>query len=471
MMDEDKKQWQKKDIQHLLRSIPSVEILAQELDHHGLPQPIVNSIIRDEVDGIRLKIKESQKPLPFDIRKSIQEAILRSSRQRIQKVLNGTGVILHTNLGRAPMNTSVAQHIAKVAQSYCNLEFDISNGNRGKRGLYAEKLLKSICQSEAATLVNNCAAALVLILKELISDDRKEVIISRGELVQIGGGFRIPEILETSGARLKEVGTTNKTTLSDYEKAIGSETALILKVHQSNFAMEGFVESPTRSELSALATDHNVPLIEDLGSGAITQTQEWKGTPNEPTPELVIKSGVDLVCFSGDKLFGGPQAGVIAGKENLIKRIKSNPFFRCLRCDKLILSGIEYTAESYLKKSFRENVLIHSIGNPTEQAIKERADLIVKSIRSNRLKCSIQSTFSTVGGGTLPKARIPSFAIELSSKELSSSKLQLALLHQCEPPVTSKIEDQKLLIDLRTISPDDDDALIQLISDLEGKIK
>src|SRR5438093_3384670 len=336
-----------------LRSLPAVEKVLQSLGEVDVPRPVVVGVVRRELAELR-----SEKQIPdFDavlarIRSSLD--VLR--RSRILPVINGTGVIVHTNLGRSPLGPAVVETLQAIAANYNNLEFDLSGGERGSRAAYLEHNLALLCGAEAATVVNNCAAALVLILRHFTSGERKEVIISRGELIQIGGGFRIPEILEASGARLREVGTTNKTSLNDYRHAIDKPTAMILKVHRSNFFMGGFVESPATEEIAVLAKKKRLPLVEDLGSGALVETEKLADLEHEPTPDEAMKRGVDLVCFSGDKLLGGPQAGIIAGKARRVAALKHEPVFRALRCDKLILSALQTTVDLYLSDRAADSI-------------------------------------------------------------------------------------------------------------------
>ena len=300
-----------------LRAIPAVEKVLQALGDTDLPRPIVVGVVRRELAALR-----KQKAIPaFDaVLASVRDALRELRASRIRPLINGTGVLIHTNFGRAPLGPEVIAAMSSIGSNYSNLEYGLAGGTRGGRAAYVEQGLAVLCAAEAATVVNNNAAALVLILRHFCQADaasrKNEVIISRGELIQIGGGFRIPDILETSGARLREVGTTNKTSLQDYARAIGRETALILKVHRSNFFMDGFIESASPEEIAALARKKRVPFVEDLGSGAMIETQAVAGIEHEPTPAEVIGRGVDLVCFSGDKLLGGPQAGIVAGKQN-----------------------------------------------------------------------------------------------------------------------------------------------------------
>src|SRR3984885_4631616 len=342
--------------QSQLRAIPAVEKVLQALGDAGLPRPMVVEVVRRELAALR-----KQKSIPeFDaVVATIRAALRDLSSSRIRPLINGTGIVIHTNFGRAPLAEPVIEALSQIGANYNNLEYGLAGGKRDGRAAYLEQSLAVLCGAEAAAVVNNNAAALVLILRHLCEDEthsaqrKNEVVISRGELVQIGGGFRIPDILETSGARLREVGATNKTTLRDYARAIGRETAMILKVHRSNFFMGGFVESPTPEDIGKLAREKRVPFVEDLGSGAMIETATTAGLEHEPTPAEVIRRGVDLVCFSGDKLLGGPQAGIIAGKAKLVDALKRDPFFRALRCDKLILAGLEATADIYMRGETR----------------------------------------------------------------------------------------------------------------------
>src|SRR5262249_35261499 len=304
------------------RAIPAVNAVLDSFGPIDLPRPIVVDLVRRELGQVRRSKKIPDAAAIVDL---VRAAIEKVRASRVQPVINGTGIVVHTNLGRSPLPQGAGEILRNVASAYNNIELDLATGDRGERGAYLERALAVLCQTEAATVVNNCAAALVLIVHHFTGGRRAvraspartakdEIVISRGELVQIGGGFRIGEILEASGARLREVGATNKTTLADYARAIGKQTALILKVHRSNFFMSGFVDSPTTSEIAALAKRKQVPFVEDLGSGAIISTDQIGLHHHEPTPAESLKAGADLVCFSGDKLFGGPQAGIIVGK-------------------------------------------------------------------------------------------------------------------------------------------------------------
>src|SRR5256884_2511128 len=369
-----------------LRALPAVEKVLQSLGAVDVPRPVVVGVVRRELAGMR-----SEKQVPdFDaVLARIRASLDALRRSRILPVINGTGVIVHTNLGRSPLGPAVVETLQAIAANYNNLEFDLTGGERGGRASYLEHNLALLCGAEAATVVNNCAAALVLILRHFTSGERKEVIISRGELVQIGGGFRIPEILEASGATLREIGTTNKTSLGDYAKAIGRQTAMILKVHRSNFFMGGFVESPSAEEIAALAKKKRLPFVEDLGSGAVVETEKSAGIEHEPTPEEVLSRGVDLVCFSGDKLLGGPQAGIIAGNAKLNSALKKEPFFRALRCDKLILSALETTVDLYLSGRAQETIPALAMLRVSTEELHARAEKIKLALEALPMKTVI----------------------------------------------------------------------------------
>ncbi len=447
-----------------LRAIPAVEKVVHALGDAGLPRPMVVEVVRRGLAALR----KGKTVLEFDavvaqIRDTLRD--LRSS--RIRPLINGTGVLIHTNFGRAPLGEPVIAALSEIGANYNNLEYGLSGGKRGGRAAYLEQSLAVLCGAEAATVVNNNAAALVLILRHFCDSAaansakcKNEVIISRGELVQIGGGFRIPDILETSGARLREVGTTNKTALRDYARAVGRETALILKVHRSNFSMDGFVESPPAVEIAALARSKRVPFVEDLGSGAMIQTQAISGLEHEPTPSEVIHRGVDLVCFSGDKLLGGPQAGIVAGKSKLIGALKRDPLFRALRCDKLILSALEATADLY----FCGNSQIPVLGmlGATAEELRQRAENIRVAIEGLPLRVSVGTGEGRIGGGTLPRSMLPSVTLDLAHHSFPPQQLAARLRDQ-SLPVIGYVARGAVKLDLRTIFPRQDTELIAAI--------
>ena len=406
------------------------------------------------------------------VRRSIDE--LRAS--RLQPIINGTGIIIHTNFGRAPLASKAIQALNEIGSAYSNLEYDLATGERGHRGAYVENALARLCGAESATIVNNCAAALVLITRHFarqkldgfkpssLRRSKPEVIISRGELVQIGGGFRIGEILEASSAQVREVGATNKTRLEDYRRAIRKETALILKVHRSNFFMSGFVESPSSEEISALAHKRRIPFVEDLGSGAVVTTEELGIADHEPTPAEALKSGVDLVCFSGDKLFGGPQAGIIAGKKRLVAALKREPLFRALRCDKLCLAALQSTVDLHLNHATAGIPALALLQIPEDELRARAAEICDQlSKKCMSLQIAIGRGAAKAGGGTLPKSTMPSVTIDIVPKKSSLADFA-ATLRAWNPPVIGYIAGDRFKLDLHTIFPQQDGLVIQAIS-------
>ncbi len=484
-----------------LRGIPAVEKVLIALGETGLPRPTVVAVARDELNALR-----KQKTIPDfeEVVTRVRNAVRALGAARIRPLINGTGILLHTNFGRAPLGPSVIETLSKIGANYSNLEYGLTEGGRGGRAAYLEHNLALLCGAEAATVVNNNAAALILILRHFCgpgtivqtrsrrtiaqeaSRTKNEVIISRGELIQIGGGFRIPEILEASGARLREVGTTNKTSLADYARAITPQTALILKVHRSNFFMAGFVESPLTREIAALAHRKRVPFVEDLGSGAMIETQTIAGLEHEPTPAEVAGHGVDVVCFSGDKLLGGPQAGIIAGKAKWIAAIKREPFFRALRCDKLILSALESVVDSYLRGHEATSSRRHTDGerrltddtarlysdvpvlgmlHVSNDELCVRAEKIIAEIGGLPLKASVGTGHAQIGGGTLPGSAIASITIDLSHATLKPQEIA-ARLRERAAPVIGYIARGIFKLDLRTVFPEQDAELVRAIQAL-----
>lgn len=454
-----------------LSRIPAVEKVINALEKanaipEALPRPLVIETIRQEVADLRTRVREENvEPGEFDeIVSAIQGKLESLNRSRIQPVINGTGVLIHTNLGRSPLSFAAGDAIREVGTGYSNLELDLDSGNRGKRGGYLERCLALLCEAEAATLANNCASALILILKHLANGEKNEVVISRGELVEIGGGFRIPEIMETSGAVLKEVGATNKTSLRDYEKAIGPNTGMLLKVHRSNFYIEGFVDEPSTEELVELGNRYGIPVVEDLGSGAMVQTDALAPIPHEPTAAEVLGRGVDLVCVSGDKLFGGPQAGIIAGRADIVAGLKQEPFFRALRCDKLILTGLQAVVTEYLNQSgdsIPDLPLTRMLSIRSAEDLKPRAQKLLRKLKG--LNVAIGEGIARCGGGTMPKAQIPSLTLDLRPENMSMNKLA-ERLRKGTPPVMGYTSEDCYKIDLRTVHPDLDASLVEAIS-------
>jgi L-seryl-tRNA(Ser) seleniumtransferase len=447
------------------RQIPAVSKILDALGDFDLPRPFVVEIVRRKLSQIRAGDALSEfETISAHIRRSLDE--FRAS--RLQPVINGTGIVIHTNFGRAPLPREAIHALNEIGAAYSNLEYDLPKGERGGRGVFVESALALLCEAEGATVVNNCAAALLLIVQHFTrkagrtrSAGAPEVVISRGELVQIGGGFRISEILEASGANLREVGATNKTTFEDYAHAIGSKTAMILKVHRSNFFMSGFVESPSSNEIGALAKKNRIPFVEDLGSGAMMATESLGIAEHEPTPGEVLKAGPDLVCFSGDKLFGGPQAGIIAGKKRFVTALKREPLFRALRCDKLCLAALQTTVDLHLDEKLVEIPAL-ALLQTSEDALRARAAAIASQLADLPVKIAIGRGKAKTGGGTLPKSNVPSVTIDFLPRDSSLSKFG-ASLRVSIPPVIGYIADDRFKLDLRTIFPQQDDIVISAI--------
>ena len=444
------------------RQIPAVSKILDALGQSDLPRPFVVELVRRKLSQIRAsRVAPEFESIVADIRRSLDEC----GASRLQSVINGTGIVIHTNFGRAPLSSEAIHALNEIGPAYSNLEYDLVKGERGGRGAYVETALALLCEAEAATVVNNCAAALLLIVQHFARKAGRvrplgtpEIVISRGELVQIGGGFRISEILEASGAKLREVGATNKTTLEDYEHAVGSETAMILKVHRSNFFMRGFVESPSSNEISALAKKKRLPFVEDLGSGAMIATESFGIAEHEPTPSDVLKAGADLVCSSGDKLFGGPQAGIIAGKKRFVTALKREPLFRALRCDKLCLVALQTTVDLHLDQKTGEIPAL-ALLQTSEHALRARAAEIASRLADLPMKIAIGRSKAKTGGGTLPKSNVPSVTIDFLPTVWSLIEFA-ASLRASNPPVIGYIADDRFKLDLRTIFPEQDESVI-----------
>ena len=437
------------------RAIPSVARVLETLGPLELPRPVVVEAIRRQLAARR---KSNDIPDYDKMVESIRDELDRHFRSRLQTVVNGTGVILHTNFGRAPLAPAVAKFAATIGAEYANVEFEMADGGRGSRAKYLEHNLAILCGAEAATVVNNCAAALVLAVTHFAGSGR-EVIISRGELVQIGGGFRIGEILTAAGAKLREVGATNRTSLADYANAISAETAMILTAHRSNFFMEGFVESTGLTELAQLARKRRLPLLADLGTGALSD-QELSGRP-EPTPSQALKQGVDLVCFSGDKLFGGPQAGILAGRRRFIARLKREPLFRALRCDKISLAALQATVDLHLSDASAEIPALALLRIPKDE-LRARAAAMFDRLRGLPAQITLGRGTGRVGGGTLPRTVVPSVTIDLvpgfgSIDEFAEN------FRRGNPPVIGHISGGAFKLDLRTIFAWQDELVVDAI--------
>jgi len=441
-----------------------------EIHPRGLVVDAVRTIINElretilsledpsQLEGLKL---EAEDLIPL-VKKLVQEVTTFSQR----RVINATGVIVHTNLGRSILPQEAVEAMAMAARSYTNLEYDLSQGQRGSRQAHITGLLTTLTGSEAALVVNNNAAAVLLVLSALAQD--REVVVSRGELVEIGGGFRIPEIMRQSGARLVEVGTTNKTRVEDYRKAITSETALLLKVHTSNFKIVGFAQEVSLQELVGLAREFGLPVMYDLGSGVLTQL-DVRGFEQEPQVKDCVKAGADIVTFSGDKLLGGPQAGVILGRKDLVERVKEHSLARAVRIDKISLAALEAVLRLYfdLTRAVQEIPTLAMICRPYEE-LKAEAEALKEILThevGQKIAFSVEDEVSRVGGGALPLLELKTAALALFPKDMSAPEMErrLRLSH---PPVIARIKEDRILIDFRTLLPPDRDDLVKVIKEI-----
>jgi L-seryl-tRNA(Ser) seleniumtransferase len=443
--------------QNLLSSLPSVdEVLKSGQGARWLetcPRRYVLAAIREVIDLRRKEILEgtatdvSLESIIPDISVTIE----RLSALSLRPVINATGIVIHTNLGRSVLSERVMENVRKVATGYSNLEYDISSGKRGKRYMHIRRLLREITGAEDGFAVNNNAAAVLLCLSTLAQG--REVIVSRGELVEIGGSFRIPDVMAHSGALLREVGTTNKTHMRDYAHAVSATTALLLKVHQSNYRITGFTEDVPIEKLVALGHDRGIPVMYDLGSGCLTNLKPY-GIYSEPTVQEIVKSGVDLVSFSGDKLLGGPQAGLIVGKREFVERLQKNPLTRAVRIDKLTLAALEATLMEYAdEEKVKERIPTVKMLLEEPEKIKARAKKIALLLRRDTKQVSIEviKDSSQAGGGSLPEVNFPTYAVEIRPEGISVNVLE-ERLRMGEPAVISRIRGDALVLDARTIS-------------------
>ena len=437
------------------RELPSVSTLLQTarirelLEQH--PRRVVLDAIRHTLDAARTS--GATQVTEQEWASSIVLAVEDANRRSLRPVINATGVVIHTNLGRAPLADVAIRAIEEVARGFSNLEYDLASGKRGSRYTHCVDLLRQLTGAEDALVVNNCAAAMVLTLNGL--GQKKEVLVSRGELVEIGGSFRIPDIMARSGARLVEVGTTNRTHEDDYRRAITPKTAAIVKVHRSNFAIEGFTAEVSVEKLVFIAAEHGLPVIHDLGSGLMLVLEEF-GLSGEPTAQIAVKSGASLVLMSGDKLLGGPQAGIILGDAAIIAKLRKNPLTRAMRVDKLTLSALEATLRLYLDRDRAlRDIPVLAMLTATVDSLQNRADSLAKALRSNKVEASVIETEASVGGGAFPTARIESRAIAL---EANAERTEAAL-RRGDPPVIGRIEADRLLLDLRSVRPAEDATL------------
>ncbi len=445
----------------LLKHLPKIDEILHALEEENLlteyPREIVLHACRDVVERFRKNILQGTKAgaQPSSLfeaaTRDVKERLASLARYRLRRVVNATGIILHTNLGRAPLCPEALQHIIDVSAGYSNLEFDLEKGERGMRYDHVREVLCALTGAEDALIVNNNAAAVLLVLNTL--SEGREAIVSRGELIEIGGAFRIPEVMEKSGAILREIGTTNRTHLSDYEKAVNEKTALILKVHTSNFKTVGFTEEIALPLLVEIGNRSGIPVMNDLGSGCLIELDRF-GFEREPTVQDALKTGVDVVTFSGDKLLGGPQAGIILGKKALLEQVKRNPLNRALRIDKMTLAALEATIKTYFNRA-RAQSEIRNLRALTESpdAVKARAEKLLALLQGLSLqgwRFSLKEGKALAGGGALPTQEIPTFVIAVTADRLSAGRIEKRL-RDLPVPIVARIIEDELLLDLKTI--------------------
>jgi len=443
-----------------LRDFPAVEELLQTPQLQpaitALPRPIAADVVKRLVAEAKDTLKSSGKTLTrAELVDRIHTSLKREKRREVSRVINATGIIVHTNLGRAPLSESIFTEIMKTVVGYGNIEFDIDRGVRGKRGTACESYLAMLSGAEAATVVNNCAAALFVSLNTLAN--RKKVLISRGELVQIGGGFRIPDILKRSGAKLCEVGSTNITSVADYEDNIDDHTALILKVHKSNFVQAGFTEEAPLKDLVALGKRHGIPVLNDLGSGVFFPTRKIFGY-SEPTVQQSVAADAAVTTFSGDKMLGGSQAGLIVGSAEYITRIKKNPIFRTMRADKIVFSILERLLTIYLNGTHETDIKVWSLLSVPDSELYQRGRGILKEL-GNPSDISVEATQVYIGGGALPQSEIPSVGIVFSHPYKANALMKR--FRALEPPIIGRIEEDRFILDLKAVDVEDLDIVMR----------
>ena len=419
------------------------ELAADERFAAAAPRPLIVAAARSALARAREEIRAGADP--GDLVDRVESELAAARAARLRRVINATGVIVHTNLGRAPLAPEALERVAAVAAGYSNLEYDVCEGARGSRQDHVAPILRRLTGAEAALVVNNNAGAVLLALAALA--EGREVLVSRGELIEIGDGFRIPDVLARSGARLREVGTTNRTRAADYDRAIGPETALLLRVHQSNFRVVGFTEQPRLEELVRIGRAHDIPVVDDLGSGVLVELE------GEPSARDALSAGADLVCFSGDKLLGGPRAGIVVGRADLVEELRRHPLQRALRADKLTLAALEGTLALYLdpERAAREIPVLRMLGEPLE-TVRGRAERLGALAGGE-----VEQTVCRVGGGALPLAELPSFACAVE-EELATP------LREGEPPIVGILRDGRLLLDCRTLTDEEVDEVAAAIA-------
>jgi L-seryl-tRNA(Ser) seleniumtransferase len=446
----------------LYRMLPSVDELLQSaaltplIAREGQPAVAdatrtILSRLREEITARRLTASAMMETAIAGLQDAIARELSRAMQFSLRPVINATGVILHTNLGRAPLAQSALQRVLEVAGRYSNLEFDIAAAERGKRDTHVERLFSRLLNQDGVSgartvMVNNCAAAVMLALNSLAESG--EVIVSRGELVEIGGSFRVPDVMNKSGAILREVGTTNRTRIEDYERAINEKTKLLLRVHRSNFAIIGFTEQPSLEELCALGNKHKIPVMEDLGGGALVPLRTYG--VNESGVAESLRAGVDIVTYSGDKMLGGPQAGMLSGRESLIKEVRANPMFRALRVDKLTYAVMEATLMEYIRQNHDAIPFLHMMQLSADQ-IKTRAQALQQKLAAAKhLRTEVVEGESLVGGGSAPTSKLPTFLLAITADSLSADELA-ARLRGADTPIVTRVDEGRVLVDLRTV--------------------
>jgi L-seryl-tRNA(Ser) seleniumtransferase len=453
------------------RVIPSIEVVRQRPAVQALARRFGDAAtlgaLRESTTALRARLSDGAMPAASTddatqwIEQDLAARLALATTPSLRPVINATGVIVHTNLGRAPLSPAALARIAEIGAGYSNLEYDVPAGRRGSRTTHAESLLCRLTGAEAALVVNNCAAATLLALAALARG--REVVISRAELVEIGGGFRVPDIMAQSGARLREVGTTNRTRIGDYALAVGERTGALLRVHPSNFRIEGFTERATLTDLVALARRFSLPLVEDLGSGHCALTPAGVAAlDGEPTVQQSVAAGVDVVCFSGDKLLGGPQAGVIVGRTEWVSRLRTHPLMRALRVDKLTYAALEATLGEHLAERSWDTVPVLRMASLPVEAIAVRAEILAAALRATGMTVSVIDGHSTIGGGSAPGSALPTRLIALTHPTLSPDAFESAL-RELDPPVIARIEHDAVVLDLRTVAPADDERLMALV--------
>jgi len=449
-------------VDEILRTPTAAAIIAEAGERHtaGLIRNAIGET-RDRIDTFGAKAEKST--LFSYAEKSLERAWSDEKSSGIRRVINATGVVIHTNLGRAPLSEGAKKAVANTASGYCTLEYDLQTGKRGRRGVRAEQMLAELTGADAALIVNNCAAAAFFVLSAFATGG--EVIISRGELVEIGGDFRVPDVLEQTGAFLREVGTTNRTKLGDYRDAINENTKAILRVHPSNYRIVGFTAMPSISELAAVARNHDILFYEDLGSGALIDLAEF-GLADEPLVKASIDAGVDVVTFSGDKLLGGPQAGIIAGKRAVIEKLRKHPLYRALRVDKLAYAALEATLGSYFRGEASRDVPVLKMLSLSKTEIERRAAALLEQLgRIDGLTIELTDGESAIGGGAAAATKLDTKLLAISHKDMSAARIETYFRH-CDPPVITRIVDDRVVIDLRTVSTVDEAELLNAISQI-----